>query len=505
MKIADEVPSGIVHINEQTVGDEANAPFGGVAASGTGARSAARRRTSRPSRRASGSPCARRSPPTRSDTCRRTRQYRGHVRGVGELVIPTDHYLRFERVDEVRETERGIEASLHGERLQVDLVTDDVVRIRISRGGSFDERPTYAVCVDPTGQAGRAPGRARRRCRPAAHERPPAHPRARPVPHRRAPSRRVTGRRDRRRRRRPPVGLRDAERRVHGSPPVPPGGRGLRARREDRPAQPQGPRLHDVEPRRAEPGAECRVHGRARSGRPAIGQLQHGVRPVLRVDPALPPPRCPDLGRGLLVPRQRVPHALRLLPARGVPDPRRGRAVRRVRVRRAAAPRRPRGVHAPDREGRPAAVVVAGVPPVPLVRLHPGDRRGAGGGAPRTGRCPATPSGSTSTTWTAIASSRGTRRSSRTRPACWRGSTGRGSASSRSSTPASSTTPATGSTTRRSNGTCCAAPRAATTTSARSGRATRSFPTSSPRRPVPGGASSTRPMWPRAWPGSGTT
>ena len=38
MRIADEVPSGIVHINEQTVADEANAPFGGVAASGTGSR-----------------------------------------------------------------------------------------------------------------------------------------------------------------------------------------------------------------------------------------------------------------------------------------------------------------------------------------------------------------------------------------------------------------------------------------------------------------------------------
>jgi len=38
MKVADEVPSGIVHINEQTVADEANAPFGGVAASGTGSR-----------------------------------------------------------------------------------------------------------------------------------------------------------------------------------------------------------------------------------------------------------------------------------------------------------------------------------------------------------------------------------------------------------------------------------------------------------------------------------
>ncbi len=38
MKIADAVQTGIVHINEQTVDDEANAPFGGMAASGTGSR-----------------------------------------------------------------------------------------------------------------------------------------------------------------------------------------------------------------------------------------------------------------------------------------------------------------------------------------------------------------------------------------------------------------------------------------------------------------------------------
>lgn len=38
MKIADRVNSGKVHINEQTVLDEANAPFGGVGASGTGSR-----------------------------------------------------------------------------------------------------------------------------------------------------------------------------------------------------------------------------------------------------------------------------------------------------------------------------------------------------------------------------------------------------------------------------------------------------------------------------------
>ncbi|UFS59796.1 benzaldehyde dehydrogenase [Subtercola endophyticus] len=38
MKVADGVPSGIVHINEQTVDDEPNIPFGGVGASGNGSR-----------------------------------------------------------------------------------------------------------------------------------------------------------------------------------------------------------------------------------------------------------------------------------------------------------------------------------------------------------------------------------------------------------------------------------------------------------------------------------
>ncbi|MFF7247478.1 benzaldehyde dehydrogenase [Embleya sp. NPDC008237] len=38
MRVADAVPTGLVHINDQTVNDEANAPFGGQAASGTGAR-----------------------------------------------------------------------------------------------------------------------------------------------------------------------------------------------------------------------------------------------------------------------------------------------------------------------------------------------------------------------------------------------------------------------------------------------------------------------------------
>ncbi|MEV6300130.1 benzaldehyde dehydrogenase [Actinoplanes sp. NPDC051861] len=38
LALAEQIPTGIVHINDQTVSDEANSPFGGVAASGTGSR-----------------------------------------------------------------------------------------------------------------------------------------------------------------------------------------------------------------------------------------------------------------------------------------------------------------------------------------------------------------------------------------------------------------------------------------------------------------------------------
>lgn len=38
LEVAERIPSGIVHVNDQTVNDEANAPFGGVGSSGTGSR-----------------------------------------------------------------------------------------------------------------------------------------------------------------------------------------------------------------------------------------------------------------------------------------------------------------------------------------------------------------------------------------------------------------------------------------------------------------------------------
>jgi alpha-glucosidase len=64
-------------------------------------------------------------------------------------MINTDNYIRFTRVDAVAETATGVLADLHREQLRIDVVRPDVVRIKISRGGEFDESPTYAVCIDP--------------------------------------------------------------------------------------------------------------------------------------------------------------------------------------------------------------------------------------------------------------------------------------------------------------------------------------------------------------------
>ena len=64
-------------------------------------------------------------------------------------MINTDNYIRYTRVDSITETATGVLADLHREQLRIDVVRPDVVRIKISRGGEFDESPTYAVCVDP--------------------------------------------------------------------------------------------------------------------------------------------------------------------------------------------------------------------------------------------------------------------------------------------------------------------------------------------------------------------
>ena len=50
-------------------------------------------------------------------------------------MIETDNYRRFERVDNVEETATGLLGQTHGELMRIDLVREDVVRVKISRGG----------------------------------------------------------------------------------------------------------------------------------------------------------------------------------------------------------------------------------------------------------------------------------------------------------------------------------------------------------------------------------
>ena len=69
--------------------------------------------------------------------------------GETDAGFDTSAYRRFGQVTAVERTERGVLARLHGELLRVEVVRPDIVRIKISRGGVFDEAPTFAVCVDP--------------------------------------------------------------------------------------------------------------------------------------------------------------------------------------------------------------------------------------------------------------------------------------------------------------------------------------------------------------------
>ena len=57
-----------------------------------------------------------------------------------------------ERATDVEEPGRGLRAAVHGEVLAVDVVRDDVVRLRISRGGVFDD-PEFWKTVRPTADA----------------------------------------------------------------------------------------------------------------------------------------------------------------------------------------------------------------------------------------------------------------------------------------------------------------------------------------------------------------
>ena len=69
-------------------------------------------------------------------------------------MIDTDNYIRFERVDDVEETAtRPARPGCTASSCASTSSRDDVVRVKISRAGVFDESPTFAVCVDPLADA----------------------------------------------------------------------------------------------------------------------------------------------------------------------------------------------------------------------------------------------------------------------------------------------------------------------------------------------------------------
>lgn len=66
------------------------------------------------------------------------------------------HFQSLDKVTAVRRTDRGIKLELGTgtrELMRVDVIRDDVIRLKISRNGHFDESPTFAVCADPGSQA----------------------------------------------------------------------------------------------------------------------------------------------------------------------------------------------------------------------------------------------------------------------------------------------------------------------------------------------------------------
>lgn len=62
--------------------------------------------------------------------------------------VDTRYFTRLQRISNVTHTSQGLLADLDDELLRVDVLRDDVMRVKISRGRVFDETPTFAVQAD---------------------------------------------------------------------------------------------------------------------------------------------------------------------------------------------------------------------------------------------------------------------------------------------------------------------------------------------------------------------
>ncbi len=64
--------------------------------------------------------------------------------------MKTEGFEPLKRVKSITKTKHGLLASVDDEFLRIDVISPEVVRIKISVGGEFDEHPTYAVATEPT-------------------------------------------------------------------------------------------------------------------------------------------------------------------------------------------------------------------------------------------------------------------------------------------------------------------------------------------------------------------
>jgi alpha-glucosidase len=59
------------------------------------------------------------------------------------------HPRIIEKAADWKKTRHGVELMCGHEICLIDVVSEDVFRIRISRNGTFDAHPSEAVCIDP--------------------------------------------------------------------------------------------------------------------------------------------------------------------------------------------------------------------------------------------------------------------------------------------------------------------------------------------------------------------
>jgi alpha-glucosidase len=65
------------------------------------------------------------------------------------MTIDLEHFSSLGPVRSVERLPRGFALEVGGERFKVEVVRTDVLRLAISRGGVWDERPTFATVFDP--------------------------------------------------------------------------------------------------------------------------------------------------------------------------------------------------------------------------------------------------------------------------------------------------------------------------------------------------------------------